>query len=146
MSLATLLSASTALNTTLNAARCSSIIKCSTSAKTCDCPTGCTCNFPLQNHPSSMYLSGYTINVFPKATATIDCTQGTCIFLFTVLVLVILLLTLCLFHFFTFYLFNIITLYINRRTRKSRAIQLSQYDRQFRWRQREGHVSRLYDL
>jgi hypothetical protein len=54
---------------------CHSIIKCSTSAKTCDCPTGCSCNFPLPHH-NVFYLKGYTINIFPKATATIDCSTG----------------------------------------------------------------------
>lgn len=62
----------------LNAKRCASIIKCSKSAKTCDCPTGCTCKFPLNHYACGTYsmpcdLNQYTINIFPKATATIDC-------------------------------------------------------------------------
>jgi diketogulonate reductase-like aldo/keto reductase len=63
-----------ATNATLSAKQCASLIKCSRAAKNCDCPTGCTCKFPLANHLQVGYLNGYTINVFPKATATIDCT------------------------------------------------------------------------
>ena len=65
----------------LNAKRCASIIKCSRIAKTCDCPPGCTCKFPLRGvhnvrcgkNTNPCDLNQYTINIFPKATATIDC-------------------------------------------------------------------------